>query len=60
MLGLVLVIVWTLLPFAVFGTKLLLRQLVAEQQETNRLLRAIGEDGRAAQRSRIAQPDIRV
>ncbi|HWT18580.1 MAG TPA: hypothetical protein VN280_06660 [Variovorax sp.] len=40
-------ILWILMPFAIFGTKPLLRQLLAEQKRTNKLLaeaadRAIG------------------
>ena len=36
--GVILAILWTVLPFAIFGTKPLLRQLIAETRETNRLL----------------------
>lgn len=43
LLGTVLAIAWILLPFAMFGMKPLLRQLVTEQQRTNELLRAIAE-----------------
>lgn len=35
---LVLVVLWIALPFALFGTKPLLRQLIAEQKRTNELL----------------------
>jgi hypothetical protein len=38
LLAIVLVIAWILLPFAMFGMKPLLRELIAEVQETNRLL----------------------
>lgn len=38
LLAVVLFIAWTLLPFAMFGIKPLLRELIAETQETNRLL----------------------
>jgi heme exporter protein D len=34
----VLAIVWLILPLAIFGTKPLLRELLAEQQRTNQLL----------------------
>jgi hypothetical protein len=34
----VLVVLWIALPFALFGTKPLLRQLIAEQKRTNDLL----------------------
>lgn len=37
-LGLVLTVVWIVLPFAVIGTKALLRQILREQQVTNQLL----------------------
>jgi hypothetical protein len=37
-LGIVLIIAWTILPFAVIGTKPLLRKLLAEVQATNALL----------------------
>ena len=34
------VVLWIALPFAVFGTKDLLRQLIREQKRTNELLQA--------------------
>lgn len=37
--GLVLAVCWIILPFALIGTKPLLRQLIALQEETIRLLR---------------------
>ena len=37
-LGLILAIAWIILPFALIGTKPLLRQLIVEVQRTNRLL----------------------
>lgn len=43
LVGTVLAIAWILLPFAMFGMKPLLRQLLAEQQRTNELLRALAE-----------------
>jgi hypothetical protein len=36
---LVLVVVWIVLPFAVFGIKPLLRELIQEQRNTQKLLR---------------------
>ena len=36
--GIVLVVCWIVLPFAVIGTKPLLRQLLAETKRTNALL----------------------
>lgn len=37
-LGVIVAICWIILPFAIIGTKPLLRQLIAEQQRTNALL----------------------
>ena len=37
--GLVLLIAWIALPFAMFGIKPLLRELIAATKETNRLLK---------------------
>ena len=42
MLGAFVLIAWLLLPFAMFGVKPLLRQLLNETQETNRLLATQG------------------
>jgi predicted PurR-regulated permease PerM len=39
-LGIVLIVCWIVLPFAVIGTKPLVRELIREQQATNRLLEA--------------------
>jgi len=36
--GLIVLVLWVLLPFALFGVKPLLRQLVHEQRRTNELL----------------------
>jgi cytochrome b subunit of formate dehydrogenase len=36
--GFILAIAWIILPFALIGTKPLLRQLIAETQRTNALL----------------------
>ena len=36
--ALILTVLWILVPFAVFGIKSLLRQLIAEQRRTNDLL----------------------
>ena len=43
----VLYILWVLMPFAVFGTKDLLRQLIREQRRTNELLQAQASRGGA-------------
>lgn len=37
-LGVIIAICWIVLPFAIIGTKPLLRQLIIEQQRTNALL----------------------
>jgi hypothetical protein len=42
--GFVLLIAWIALPFAMFGIKPLLRELIAATNETNRLLR-LDKDG---------------
>lgn len=34
-------VLWIAMPFSVFGTKELLRKLIAEQEKTNRLLKSI-------------------
>ncbi|CAN7449448.1 hypothetical protein LJR099_003010 [Variovorax paradoxus] len=39
-------ILWILMPFAIFGTKPLLKTLIAEQKKTNRLLEAAAERGK--------------
>jgi uncharacterized membrane protein len=38
----VLVIAWIVMPFAIIGTKPLLRDLLSEQRRTNELLRQLG------------------
>ncbi len=42
----VLLIVWIVLPFSIFGLKSLLKQAVSEQKQTNELLRALLEKER--------------
>lgn len=39
-LGVLIGILWILMPFAIFGTKDLLKQLIREQRKTNELLEA--------------------
>jgi hypothetical protein len=41
LVALFVLVLWVLLPFAVFGSKPLLRELLAEQKQTNELLRSI-------------------
>lgn len=47
LLALVLAILWTLMPFAIFGTKDLLRELIREQKRTNEILIAEAKRVRA-------------
>jgi threonine/homoserine/homoserine lactone efflux protein len=44
LLGFVLVVVWVVLPFAILGTKPLLRELLQEQRRTNELLKRIARN----------------
>ena len=48
-----LAIVWVFLPFAIFGTKPLLRKLIAETQRTNELLAKL-----AGQPAEAAPPNV--
>ena len=50
----VLAICWIVLPFAVIGTKPLLLRLIRETKETNKLLRSLGTDYRAAHTDKFA------
>lgn len=43
-LAIIILVLWVLLPFAVFGAKDLLKALLAEQQQTNALLRQLAEN----------------
>jgi hypothetical protein len=43
----VLVIAWIAMPFAIFGTKPILRMVLAELKENNKLLRELKERPRA-------------
>ncbi len=42
-LGFVVVVLWLTLPFALFGTKRLLREILDAQRETNRRLQEVQE-----------------
>jgi hypothetical protein len=56
-LGTLLVLLWIALPFAVFGSKPLLRSLLREQQRTNELLTALGkQQADEIERQRAALP----
>lgn len=39
----VLIVVWVILPFAILGTKPLLRELIQEQRRTNELLKRVAQ-----------------
>lgn len=63
--GLVLSVLWLLVPFAVFGIKPLLGQLLAEQRKTNTALATISQqlhfiaqrlDGAGQPTSQVVQP----
>jgi hypothetical protein len=41
LLGMAFLIAWIILPFAIIGTKRLLRELIAETQATNALLNSL-------------------
>lgn len=47
LLGLVIAVLWILMPFAIFGTKDLLRELIREQKKTNEILIAEAKRVRA-------------
>lgn len=48
LLAILLCIVWLILPFAIFGTKPLLRQLIAETQRSNELLTRLDAHSKSA------------
>lgn len=41
LVGLLIAVLWVLMPFAIFGTKPLLRQLIEQERITNEHLRAL-------------------
>lgn len=45
LLALLVLVLWVLMPFAVFGTKPVLRALLAEQRRTNALLEELRDGG---------------
>lgn len=49
-LAFIVAVLWILMPFAVFGTKDLLKQLLREQKRTNELLQAIRDRDEALPR----------
>jgi hypothetical protein len=56
-LGTVLTIAWIILPFALIGTKPLLRELIAETKRTNKLLEYVAEKQPSATTKRTVNND---
>jgi hypothetical protein len=52
---LVIGILWICMPFAIFGTKPLLRELLAEQRRTNQLLVEVAERAKPGQGSLVSE-----
>ncbi|MEJ8846367.1 hypothetical protein [Variovorax rhizosphaerae] len=52
----VLAILWICMPFAIFGTKPLLRELLAEQKKTNKLLQDQVDRAKAIREAAQALP----
>lgn len=48
LLTLVIAVLWILMPFAIFGTKGILSNILSEIQENNRLLRELRDKGQAS------------
>ena len=46
-LAIIIAILWILMPFAIFGTKPLLKTLIAEQRKMNKLLEAAADRAKA-------------
>lgn len=53
---LVLAILWMCMPFAIFGTKPILRELLAEQKKTNKLLQEQSDRAKAIRDAAQALP----
>lgn len=53
--GVLIAILWILMPFAIFGSKDLLRQLIREQHKTNELLQVQIDQGRTVSQSTEAR-----
>lgn len=51
---LILAVLWFLMPFAVFGSKDLLKKLIEEQRRTNKLLEEAAERARAPAASLVS------
>lgn len=59
LLVLALLVLWILIPFAVFGIKGLLRQLVEEQRRTNALLSQLTSGANGELASKVAIPEFK-
>lgn len=55
LLALLIAILWILMPFAIFGSKPLLRELIAEQKRTNALLQEAAERARVQPASLVSE-----
>lgn len=54
--GVILSILWILVPFAVFGIKGLLRQLIVEQRRTNELLANLAQRQQIVSEAYLSSP----
>jgi len=56
-LVIIIAILWILMPFAIFGTKDLLRTLIREQKRTNELLQAHADRAKAVREQAAGRVD---
>ena len=54
-LAFIIAVLWVLMPFAIFGTKPILRELLAEQKRTNALLQEAAERARVQPASLVSE-----
>ncbi|KWT83872.1 MULTISPECIES: hypothetical protein [unclassified Variovorax] len=54
LIALLIAVLWILMPFAIFGSKPLLRTLIEEQKRTNRLLEELAEATKPPTRSLVS------
>lgn len=57
---LVLILLWIRMPFAIFGTKPILRELLAEQKKTNQLLQDQADRAKAIRIAAASLPSAEV
>jgi len=63
-LAIIIVILWIFLPFAIFGMKDLIKELIIETKKTNKLLEELGYEVKTPQQSindnplQTSQPDV--